>query len=109
MECLISYFLILKEKQRNVDEAESFATLLTFALELKALFLYISFSFIHNFRKKVYIAFQHSIAALRQQLQPMKISTNGNVVYSQTTLPLHHQWTILPVSHNLPFHSLLHR
>lgn len=52
MECLISSFLILKEKQRNVDEAESFATLLTFALELKALFLYISFSFIHNFRKK---------------------------------------------------------
>lgn len=41
-----------EEKQRSVDEAESFATLLTFALELKALFLYISFTFIHSFRKK---------------------------------------------------------
>lgn len=41
-----------EEKQCNVDEVESLATLLTFALELKALYLYISFSFIHNFRKK---------------------------------------------------------
>lgn len=103
------FFLILKKSNAKLMKLKVLLHCWPLPLNWKRCFCTLASVSFTISEKKVYIAFQHSIAALWRQLQPMKISTNGNVVYSQTTLPLHHQWMILPVSHNLPFHSLLHR